>query len=166
TYLIKGQAQKLTKSNEDSLTPQTWVESPPRETLEPKRGAAASSHDITPASSHHRCTNHRFTGTPSSPQTPSTHVFPLSESINRLFEISSASIHHQHREESFARNITLYQRRASIGTKSRRPKARKAFTPRSQKLAIAELEKPPPPANKAGGDGVVEASTSRNRNLI
>ncbi|KAF3611894.1 hypothetical protein DY000_02044216 [Brassica cretica] len=86
--------------------------------------------------------------TPSSPHTPSTHVFPLSESINRHFEISSASLHHRE------------------GTKSRRRKAKEIFTPRSQKPAITELEKPPPPGNKAGGNGAVEASTSRNRNLI
>ncbi|WZZ70436.1 hypothetical protein YC2023_081806 [Brassica napus] len=45
---------------------------------------------------------------------PSTQVFLLSESINRQFEISSATIHHQHREEGFARNITIYHRTASI----------------------------------------------------
>ncbi|WZZ46052.1 hypothetical protein YC2023_042311 [Brassica napus] len=40
--------------------------------------------------------------TPSPPQTSSTQVNPISESINRLFEISSVTIHHKHREKIHA----------------------------------------------------------------
>ncbi|KAG2257905.1 hypothetical protein Bca52824_077199 [Brassica carinata] len=100
---------------------------PPRETLQTKRGAAVHANNCfeprhpprfkpPPENqpSIHRDTPELISSTPSSPQTPSTHVFPLSESINRQFEISSVTIHHKHREEIFARNITIYHWRASI----------------------------------------------------
>ncbi|KAG2271045.1 hypothetical protein Bca52824_065600 [Brassica carinata] len=50
----------------------------------------------------------------SPPQTSSTQVNPISESINRLFEISSVTIHLNHREESFTRTISVNHGRASI----------------------------------------------------
>ncbi|KAH0935016.1 LOW QUALITY PROTEIN: hypothetical protein HID58_012133, partial [Brassica napus] len=49
----------------------------------------------------------------SPPQTSSTQVKPKAESINRLFEISSVAIHHNHREEDFTRTITVNHGRAS-----------------------------------------------------
>ncbi|KAH0922472.1 hypothetical protein HID58_022490 [Brassica napus] len=52
--------------------------------------------------------------TPSPPQTFSTQVNPILESINRLFEISSFTIHRKHREEDFTRTITVNHGRASI----------------------------------------------------
>ncbi|KAF3572872.1 hypothetical protein F2Q69_00062993 [Brassica cretica] len=55
---------------------------------------------------------------------------------------------------------------AFAGTQNRRRKVKNAFTPRRLEPTIAELKKPPPPVNQTGGDGAVEAFTSRKRNLI
>ncbi|WZZ81645.1 hypothetical protein YC2023_102217 [Brassica napus] len=59
----------------DKLKPQTWAETHlekpyKRNEAPPFTRTTASSHDIPPASSHHRRTNHRFTGTHQSSLAP------------------------------------------------------------------------------------------------
>ncbi|KAG5414306.1 hypothetical protein IGI04_001873 [Brassica rapa subsp. trilocularis] len=126
----------------------------------------------------------------SSLQPPSTRDSIIRE-IDRTCEITSATIDHHHQEEGFTQtspNTTGEPRSSSdesssirtntditkpkkpkteLGKpESRRRKAKNTFTPRKLKPAKAELRKPPPPGNKAGGDGALEASTSRKQTLI
>ncbi|KAG5404557.1 hypothetical protein IGI04_010676, partial [Brassica rapa subsp. trilocularis] len=85
--------------------------------------------------------------TPSPPQTSSTQVNPKAESINRLLEISSVAIHHNHREEGFTRTITVNYGRASSVLRRRRHQSK-------------------PNPKRTGVDRARGASASRRQNQI
>ncbi|KAH0935825.1 hypothetical protein HID58_012942, partial [Brassica napus] len=116
--------------------------------------------------------------TPSPPQTSSTQVNPKAERINRLFEISSDAIHHNHREEGFTRTITVNHGRASNVLRRRRhqskpkPNRKNKTNPKTelgkQQTARQGKERFHPPLHLTGtGTGVDEArraSASRRQN--